>query len=31
LLDKDGLVIRDRRYLTMDNWPGAEKVIARLG
>jgi len=31
LLDKDGLVIRDQRYLTMDNWPGAEKVIARLG
>ncbi|UCG82514.1 MAG: hypothetical protein JSW38_10000 [Dehalococcoidia bacterium] len=31
LLDKDGLVIRDRRYLTMDNWPGAEKMVARLG
>jgi len=31
LLDKDGLVIRDRRYFTMDNWPGAEKLIARLG
>lgn len=31
LLDRDGLVIRDRRYLTMDNWPGAAKVTARLG
>ena len=31
LLDKDGLIIRDRRYLTMSNWPGADKVAARLG
>lgn len=31
LLDEDGLVIRDRRYPTMDNWPGADRVIARLG
>jgi hypothetical protein len=31
LLDKDGLVIRDRRYLTLDNWPGADKMVARLG
>jgi hypothetical protein len=31
LLDQDGLLIRDRRYLTMDNWPGATKVKARLG
>ncbi len=31
MLDKDGLVIRDRRYLTMDNWPGATKLKALLG
>jgi hypothetical protein len=31
LLDKDGKVIRDRRYITLDNWPGADKVVARLG
>ena len=31
MLDKDGLVIRDRRYLTLDNWPGATEVKARLG
>jgi len=30
LLDKDGLIIRDRRYLSLDNWPGADDVIARL-
>ena len=31
LLDEDGLVIRERRYLSLDNWPGAEKLKARLG
>lgn len=31
LLDEDGLVIRDRRYLTMDCWPGATRVATRLG
>ena len=31
LLDKDGLVIRERRYLTLSNWPGADRVVARLG
>ena len=31
MLDADGLVIRDRRYLTMDNRPGAAGVAARLG
>jgi len=31
LLDKDGQILRDRRYLTLDNWPGADAVIARLG
>jgi len=31
LLDKDGLVIRDRRYLTGDNWPGAAETAKRLG
>ncbi len=31
LLDEDGLIIRDRCYLTMDNWPAADKVMARLG
>ena len=31
LLDKDGLIIRERRYPAMDNWPGADKVKARLG
>ena len=30
LLDKDGLVIRDRRYLTLDNWPGAVETAKRL-
>ncbi|MEE8397617.1 MAG: hypothetical protein V3S89_01345 [Desulfobacterales bacterium] len=31
VLDKDGLIIRERRYPAMDNWPGAERVMARLG
>ncbi len=31
LLDEGGFIIRERRYPTMDNWPGAEKVKARLG
>lgn len=24
LLDRDGLIIRDRRYLSLDHWPGVE-------
>ena len=31
LLDQDGLIIRDRRYITLANWPGADKMAARLG
>ena len=31
LLDQDGLIIRDRRYLTLSNCPGADKMAARLG
>lgn len=31
MLDKDGLIIRERRYPAMDNWPGADKVMKRLG
>ena len=31
LLDEDGLVIRERRYPTLDNWPGADRLAARLG
>ena len=31
ILDEDGLVIRDRRYLTLDNWPGAVEMHLRLG
>ncbi|MHA2035926.1 MAG: hypothetical protein ACW98X_05800 [Promethearchaeota archaeon] len=31
LLDKDGLVIRDRRHITLQNWPAAEKMKERLG
>ena len=30
-LDEDGLVIRDRRYFTLGNWPGKAKVAGRLG
>lgn len=31
LLDKDGLIIRDRRHITLQNWPGADKMKERLG
>ncbi len=31
LLDKDGLIIRDRRYITLQNWPGADKMKEQLG
>ena len=31
LIDEEGLVIRERRYLTLDNWPGASEVTGRLG
>jgi len=31
LLDEDGLIIRERRYLAMDNWPGADRMMERLG
>ncbi len=31
LLDKDGLIIRDRRHFTLQNWPGAEKMKEQLG
>ena len=31
LLDEDGLIIRERRYHTMSNWPGAKEVSRRLG
>jgi len=31
LLDADGLVIRERRYLTRFNWPGIDGVMERLG
>jgi len=31
LLDKDGLIIRDRRHITLQNWPAAEKMKERLG
>ena len=31
LSDKDGLIIRERRYHTLSNWPGAEEVARRLG
>ena len=31
LLDEDGLIIRERRYLVMDDWPGGERMKARLG
>lgn len=31
LLDEDGLIIRERRYPTMDHLPGADKLAARLG
>lgn len=31
LLDKDGLIIRERRHITMQNWPAAKKMKERLG
>ena len=31
LFDKDGLIIRDRSYITLDHWPGAAEVAKRLG
>ena len=31
LLDKDGLIIRDRRHITLQNWPAAEKMKKQLG
>jgi hypothetical protein len=31
LLDEDGLIIRERRYLSLDNWPGAGRMRERLG
>jgi len=31
LLDGNGKVIRERRYITLGNWPGADKIVARLG
>lgn len=31
LLDQDGRVIRDRRYITLGNWPGADRMAVRLG
>jgi len=30
LLDDDGLVIRERRYINMAHWPGANRMIERL-
>jgi len=31
LLDKDGLIIRERRHITMQNWPAAKMMKERLG
>ena len=31
LLDADGLIIRERRYHTLSNWPAAEALTRRLG
>ena len=31
LLDADGLIIRERRYHTLSNWPGAKEISRRLG
>ena len=31
LLDKEGLIIRDRRHITLKNWPAADKMKERLG
>jgi hypothetical protein len=31
LLDRDGLIVRERRYLTLGHWPGAATIRTRLG
>ena len=31
LFDKEGLIIRDRRYINLDHWPGAAEVSKILG
>jgi len=31
LLDKDGKIIRDRRYITLQNWPASDKMKEQLG
>ena len=31
LLDGDGMIIRDRRHITLQNWPGADNIKERLG
>lgn len=31
LVDEDGMIIRERSYMNMAHWPGADKVIERLG
>lgn len=31
LLDDDSLIIRERSYMTMVNWPGADRMIELLG
>lgn len=31
LLDKNGLIIRDRRHIIMQNWPAAKNIKERLG
>ncbi len=31
LLDADGAIIRERRYIDTAHWPGADKMTARLG
>jgi hypothetical protein len=31
LFDKEGLIIRDRRYINLDYWPGAAEVSMILG
>jgi hypothetical protein len=30
LLDKEGLIIRERRYWFLDNWPESDRVKERL-
>jgi len=31
LVDQNGKVIRERRYFTLSNWAGADRIAARLG